>query len=124
MCTPLLLQDKANLVEDYVAEHPELQRKLLQTLDTWCEPSFNIRDITRYRHLSFKTSRKCCTLKCLFSLFSALCPNVINQQHLRTLKYLFYKRFVEVCAVLCVCNEDFYYIYIFNNLFKIIKMYQ
>ncbi|KAL2297923.1 hypothetical protein Nmel_016878, partial [Mimus melanotis] len=53
MCTPLLLQDKANLVEDYVAEYPELQRKLLQTLDKWCDPSFNIRDITRpYQGLS------------------------------------------------------------------------
>ncbi|NWH83782.1 MUT7 Exonuclease, partial [Aegithalos caudatus] len=26
---------------------------------------------------------------------SALCPNVINQRHLKTLNYLFYKRFVE-----------------------------
>lgn len=47
MCTPLLLQDKTNVVEDYVAEYPELQSKLLQTLDSWCEPGFNIRDITR-----------------------------------------------------------------------------
>uniref|UniRef100_A0A8C3V9T4 Uncharacterized protein n=1 Tax=Catharus ustulatus TaxID=91951 RepID=A0A8C3V9T4_CATUS len=53
MCTPLLLQDKANLVEDYVAEYPELQRKLLQTLDKWCDPSFNIRDITRYKPEKF-----------------------------------------------------------------------
>uniref|UniRef100_A0A8C0FS26 Uncharacterized protein n=1 Tax=Bubo bubo TaxID=30461 RepID=A0A8C0FS26_BUBBB len=49
MCTPLLLQDKTNLVEDYVGEYPELQSKLLQILDTWCEPGFNIRDITRYK---------------------------------------------------------------------------
>lgn len=47
MCTPLLLQDKANLVEDYVEEYPELQSKLLHILDTWCEPHFNIKDITR-----------------------------------------------------------------------------
>uniref|UniRef100_A0A8C6K3F2 Uncharacterized protein n=1 Tax=Melopsittacus undulatus TaxID=13146 RepID=A0A8C6K3F2_MELUD len=46
MCTPLLLQDKANLVEDYVEEYPELQSKLLHILDTWCEPRFNIKDIT------------------------------------------------------------------------------
>ncbi|NXB79594.1 MUT7 Exonuclease, partial [Donacobius atricapilla] len=105
MCTPLLLQDKANLVEDYVAEYPELQRKLLQTLDTWCDPSFNIRDITRpYQGLSRykpeKFNRRVLS-KLVFRLLQrfdvdpVLCPNVINQRHLRTLNYLFYKRFVE-----------------------------
>ncbi|XP_077045113.1 exonuclease mut-7 homolog isoform X3 [Agelaius phoeniceus] len=105
MCTPLLLQDKANLVEAYVAEYPELQRKLLQTLDTWCESSFNIRDIIRpYQGLSKynpeKFNRRVLS-KLIFRLLerfnvdSALCPNVINQRHLRTLNYLFYKRFVE-----------------------------
>ncbi|NXP23283.1 MUT7 Exonuclease, partial [Scytalopus superciliaris] len=105
MCTPLLLQDKANVVEDYVGEYPELQSKLLQILDTWCEPSFNIRDITRpYQGLSRykpeKFNRR--TLSKLvfrlldqFNVDPALCPNVINQRHLRTLNYLFYKRFVE-----------------------------
>ncbi|NXT75810.1 MUT7 Exonuclease, partial [Zapornia atra] len=105
MCTPLLLQDKTNLVEDYVGEYPELQSKLLQILDTWCEPGFNIRDITRqYQGLSRykpeKLNRK--TLSKLvfrlldqFNVDPALCPNVINQRHLRTLNYLFYKRFVE-----------------------------
>ncbi|NXY20519.1 MUT7 Exonuclease, partial [Atrichornis clamosus] len=105
MCTPLLLQDKANLVEDYVGDYPELQSKLLQTLDTWCDPSFNIRDITRpYQGLSRykpeKFNRRVLS-KLVFRLLErfnvdpALCPNVINQRHLRTLNYLFYKRFVE-----------------------------
>ncbi|NXL51100.1 MUT7 Exonuclease, partial [Podilymbus podiceps] len=105
MCTPLLLQDKTNLVEDYVGEYPELQSKLLQILDTWCEPGFNIRDITRkYQGLSRykpdKFNRKMLS-KLVFRLLErfnvdpALCPNVINQRHLRTLNYLFYKRFVE-----------------------------
>ncbi|NWX47234.1 MUT7 Exonuclease, partial [Steatornis caripensis] len=105
MCTPLLLQDKTNLVEDYVGEYPELQSKLLQILDTWCEPGFNIRDVTRqYQGLSRykpdKFNRK--TLSKLvfrlldrFNVDPALCPNVVNQRHLRTLNYLFYKRFVE-----------------------------
>ncbi|NXI34108.1 MUT7 Exonuclease, partial [Galbula dea] len=105
MCTPLLLQDKTNLVEDYVGEYPELQSKLLQILDTWCEPGFNIRDITRqYQGLSRykpeKFNRKMLS-KLIFRLLErfnvdpAFCPNVINQRHLRTLHYLFYKRFVE-----------------------------
>ncbi|NXS63005.1 MUT7 Exonuclease, partial [Brachypteracias leptosomus] len=105
MCTPLLLQDKTNLVEDYVGEYPELQSKLLHILDTWCEPHFNIRDITRqYQGLSRykpdKFNRKVLS-KLIFRLLErfnidpALCPNVVNQRHLRTLHYLFYKRFVE-----------------------------
>ncbi|XP_065504509.1 exonuclease mut-7 homolog isoform X3 [Caloenas nicobarica] len=105
MCTPLLLQDKINLVEDYVGDYPELQSKLLQILDTWCEPGFNIRDITsQYQGLSRykpeKFNRKMLS-KLVFRLLDrfnadpALCPNVVNQRHLRTLNYLFYKRFVE-----------------------------
>ncbi|NXD83047.1 MUT7 Exonuclease, partial [Halcyon senegalensis] len=105
MCTPLLLQDKTNLVEDYVGEYPELQSKLLQILDTWCEPCFSIRDIPRqYQGLSRykpdKFNRKMLSklvfrLLDRFNIDPALCPNVINQRHLRTLNYLFYKRFVE-----------------------------
>lgn len=105
MCAPLLFQDKINLVEDYVAEYPELQCRLLEILDTWCEPDFNIRDMTRqYQGLSRykpdKLNRKMLS-KLIFRLLDrfnvdpALCPNVINQRHLRTLNYLFYKRFVE-----------------------------
>ncbi|XP_054704340.1 exonuclease mut-7 homolog isoform X18 [Grus americana] len=105
MCVPLLLQDKTNLVEDYVGEYPELQSKLLQILDTWCEPGFNIRDVTsQYQGLSRykpdKFNRKTLS-KLIFRLLDrfnvdpALCPNVTNQRHLRTLNYLFYKRFVE-----------------------------
>ncbi|NWI91350.1 MUT7 Exonuclease, partial [Pitta sordida] len=105
MCTPLLLQDKANVVEDYVREYPKLQSKLLQILDTWCEPGFNIRDVARpYQGLSRSKTEKfnhrtlsklVFRLLELFNVDPALCPNVINQRHLRTLNYLFYKRFVE-----------------------------
>ncbi|XP_027522770.1 exonuclease mut-7 homolog isoform X2 [Corapipo altera] len=105
MCIPLLLQDKANVVEDYVGEYPELQSKLLQILDSWCEPGVNIRDITRpYQGLSRYKPEKFnhrTLSKLVFRLLDrfhvdpALCPNVVNQRHLRTLNYLFYKRFVE-----------------------------
>ncbi|NXX77679.1 MUT7 Exonuclease, partial [Urocolius indicus] len=105
MCTPLLLQDKTNLVEDYVGEYPELQSKLLQILDSWCELGFNIGDITRQyqglvRYKADKFNRKMLSKLVIrllerFNIDPALCPNVINQRHLRTLNYLFYKRFVE-----------------------------
>nr|XP_033817660.1 exonuclease mut-7 homolog [Geotrypetes seraphini] len=105
MCTPLLLQDKTNLVEAYVADNPELQCKLLQILDSWSDPSFNPSDIARqYQALPHmrmdKFSHKGLS-KLVFRLLEqynldpALCPNVINQRHLGTLKYLFYKRFME-----------------------------
>ncbi|XP_061867559.1 exonuclease mut-7 homolog isoform X3 [Colius striatus] len=105
MCTPLLLQDKTNLVEDYVGEYPELQSKLLQILDSWCEPGFNIGDIIRQyqglvRYKPDKLNRRMLNKLVIrlldrFNVDPALCPNVINQRHLRTLNYLFYKRFVE-----------------------------
>ncbi|XP_067417673.1 exonuclease mut-7 homolog isoform X3 [Emydura macquarii macquarii] len=102
MCTPLLLQEKTNLVEAYVAEYPDLQCKLLQTLDIWCEPSFNTKDISRQYEglrpdkLNHKTlSKLVFRLLEQYNLDPALCPNVINQRHLGSLKYLFYKRFVE-----------------------------
>ncbi|XP_074066704.1 exonuclease mut-7 homolog isoform X2 [Macrotis lagotis] len=105
MCTPLLLQDKANLVEDYVANYPHLQSQLLQIMDTWCHPTFNTKDIARqYQNVppsrADKLNQKMLS-KLVFRLLSqynldpALCPNVMNQRHLGTLRYLFYKRFVE-----------------------------
>uniref|UniRef100_A0A8C9JZ05 Exonuclease mut-7-like protein n=1 Tax=Panthera tigris altaica TaxID=74533 RepID=A0A8C9JZ05_PANTA len=42
MCTPLLLQDRVSLVERYVAGFPDLQRRLLALLDSWCRPGFDI----------------------------------------------------------------------------------
>uniref|UniRef100_A0A8C8RHW1 Exonuclease 3'-5' domain containing 3 n=1 Tax=Pelusios castaneus TaxID=367368 RepID=A0A8C8RHW1_9SAUR len=102
MCTPLLFQEKTNLVEAYVAEYPDLQCKLLQTLDMWCEPSFNTKDISRqYEGLRPDKLNHKMLSKLVFRLLEqynldpALCPNVINQRHLGSLKYLFYKRFVE-----------------------------
>uniref|UniRef100_A0A8D0GUQ0 Uncharacterized protein n=1 Tax=Sphenodon punctatus TaxID=8508 RepID=A0A8D0GUQ0_SPHPU len=105
ICIPLLLQDKTNIVESYVSDHPDLQCKLLQILDTWCEPDFNPKDIARqFPDLSTirmdKLNHKMLS-KLIFRLLEqynldpALCPNAIKQRHLGTLKYLFYKRFVE-----------------------------
>ncbi|XP_073170679.1 exonuclease mut-7 homolog isoform X5 [Lepidochelys kempii] len=102
MCTPLLLQEKTNLVEAYVAEYPDLQCKLLQTLDMWCEPNFNTTDLSRqYQGLRPNKLNHKMLSKLVFRLLEqynldpVLCPNVINQRHLGSLKYLFYKRFVE-----------------------------
>ncbi|XP_055126166.1 exonuclease mut-7 homolog isoform X8 [Symphalangus syndactylus] len=45
MSIPLLLQDKVGLVERYVAGFPDLQRRLLALMDSWCQPGFDIRDV-------------------------------------------------------------------------------
>lgn len=47
MGTPLLLQDKVNLVERYVDGFPDLQRRLLVLMDSWCQPDFDIRVVAR-----------------------------------------------------------------------------
>ncbi|KAM5146831.1 exonuclease mut-7 homolog [Mantella aurantiaca] len=105
MCTPLLLMERFNLVEAYVAGYPELQTKLLQMLDRWSLSRFNPRKLGReYKGLPLvKTDRlnpKTITklafrLLDLYKLDPAVCSNIINQRHMGTLKYLMHKRFGE-----------------------------
>ncbi|XP_011517112.1 exonuclease mut-7 homolog isoform X2 [Homo sapiens] len=49
MSIPLLLQDKVALVERYVAGFPDLQRRLLVLMDSWCQPGFDIKDVARQK---------------------------------------------------------------------------
>ncbi|XP_064420329.1 exonuclease mut-7 homolog isoform X2 [Latimeria chalumnae] len=105
MCTPMLLQEKTNLAEAFVADYPELQSKLVQMLDRWCDPTFNSEDLIRqYRGMFYlkkdKLNHKVLSklvfrLMELYGIDPVLCPNVVNQRHLATVKYLLYKRFVE-----------------------------
>ncbi|XP_078082867.1 exonuclease mut-7 homolog isoform X2 [Mustelus asterias] len=105
MCIPLLLQDKVNLVEAYVADYPELQHCLLQLLDSWCHPVMNTANIQRrYGKLSHLRWNKlnCKALsKLVFRLMElydvdpVYCPNAVNQRSLASIKYLLYKRFLE-----------------------------
>ncbi|XP_072287435.1 exonuclease mut-7 homolog isoform X2 [Pyxicephalus adspersus] len=105
ICTPLLLMERFNLVEAYVAEYPELQTKLLQMLDQWSLCRFNPRKLCReYKGLPHvktdklnpKTIAKLAfRLLDQYKLDPALCSNIINQRHMGTLKYLMHKRFVE-----------------------------
>ncbi|XP_006863839.1 PREDICTED: probable exonuclease mut-7 homolog [Chrysochloris asiatica] len=105
MSIPLLLQNKVNLVESYVDGFPDLQRRLVVLMDSWCQPGFSIRDVakrfpkvtaTKLEMLSPKLlSRQVIRLLKRCGIDQALCPNVTNQQCLGTLRYLCYKRFVE-----------------------------
>ncbi|XP_039076689.1 exonuclease mut-7 homolog isoform X2 [Hyaena hyaena] len=105
MSTPLLLQDRANLVERYVAGFPDLQRRLLAFLDSWCRPGFDIGAVARQHpqvtslrldRLSPRAlSRRVLSLLERLGLDPALCPNAVTQQRLAALRYLCYKRFME-----------------------------
>ncbi|XP_053764580.1 exonuclease mut-7 homolog isoform X2 [Panthera pardus] len=104
MCTPLLLQDRVSLVERYVAGFPDLQRRLLALLDSWCRPGFDIGVVarqhpqvtSRLERLSPRVlSRRVLSQLERLGLDPALCPNAANQQRLAALRYLCYKRFVE-----------------------------
>ncbi|XP_070614504.1 exonuclease mut-7 homolog isoform X2 [Erythrolamprus reginae] len=105
MCVPLLLQDQTELAEAYVAGRPELQHSLLRLLDSWSIPGFQVKDLARqYQALPGKWPEKvnCRTMHKMafrmlnrYSLDPGLCPHILNQRHLGTLKYLLHKRFVE-----------------------------
>ncbi|XP_067598612.1 exonuclease mut-7 homolog isoform X6 [Pseudorca crassidens] len=104
MCLPLLLQDKADLVERYVDGFPDLQRRLLALMDSWCQPGFDIRVVARrYPQTTLRLERlspralgrQVLRLLEQHGLDPDLCPNVITQQRLAALRYLCYKRLVE-----------------------------
>ncbi|XP_047279499.1 exonuclease mut-7 homolog isoform X3 [Homo sapiens] len=105
MSIPLLLQDKVALVERYVAGFPDLQRRLLVLMDSWCQPGFDIKDVARrypevtslsLEKLSPKAlSRQVLRLQERYGVAPALCPNAAIQQRLAALRHLCHKRFVE-----------------------------
>ncbi|XP_033094273.1 exonuclease mut-7 homolog isoform X5 [Trachypithecus francoisi] len=105
MSVPLLLQDKVALVERYVAGFPDLQRRLLALMDSWCRPGFDIKDVARQypevtslslEKLSPKVlSRQVLRLQERYGVASVLCPNAAMWQRLAALRHLCHKRFVE-----------------------------
>ncbi|PNJ09702.1 EXD3 isoform 7 [Pongo abelii] len=105
MSIPLLLQDKVALVERYVAGFPDLQRRLLALMDSWCQPGFDIKDVARQypevtslslEKLSPKVlSRQVLRLQERYGVAPALCPNAAIQRRLAALRHLCHKRFVE-----------------------------
>ncbi|XP_051893291.1 exonuclease mut-7 homolog isoform X3 [Pristis pectinata] len=105
MCIPLLLQDDMSLVEAYVDDYPELQNRLLQVLDSLCHPSDSTGNTQRHDgklsrlrcdKINYKVlSKLVFRLMELYGLGTELCPNVVNQHCLASIKYLLYKHFVE-----------------------------
>ncbi|XP_072096721.1 exonuclease mut-7 homolog isoform X3 [Mobula birostris] len=105
MCIPLLLQDDMSLVEAYVDDYPELQKRLLQVLDSLCRSCDSTENIRRHDgklsrlrcdKINYKVlSKLVFRLMKLYDLGTELCPNMVNWHCLDSLKYLLYKYFVE-----------------------------
>nr|XP_054377249.1 exonuclease mut-7 homolog isoform X6 [Pongo abelii] len=105
LATPSGLEDKVALVERYVAGFPDLQRRLLALMDSWCQPGFDIKDVARQypevtslslEKLSPKVlSRQVLRLQERYGVAPALCPNAAIQRRLAALRHLCHKRFVE-----------------------------
>ncbi|XP_017563688.1 exonuclease mut-7 homolog isoform X1 [Pygocentrus nattereri] len=107
ICVPLILLDKLPLAESYVRDHPELQKRLVRLLDSWCIPDFNLEELRRqYPLLSLSKhqtdqiqpkllSRHVFRLMEKFSVDPSLCVNSVHKRKQDSLKFLMYKRFRE-----------------------------
>ncbi|XP_059266177.1 exonuclease mut-7 homolog isoform X4 [Mustela nigripes] len=105
MSSPLLLQDRMALAQRYVAGFPDLQRRLLALLDSWCQPGFDIRVVARQfpqvtplrleRLSPGVLSRQVLSLLERQGLDPALCPHAVAQQRLAALRHLCREHFVE-----------------------------
>ncbi|KAL7847877.1 hypothetical protein AOLI_G00225950 [Acnodon oligacanthus] len=107
ICVPLILLDKLPLAESYVRDHPELQKRLVRLLDSWCIPDFNLEELRRqYPLLSLSKhqtdqiqpkllSRHIFRLMEKFSIDPSLCVNSVHKRKQDSLKFLMYKRFRE-----------------------------
>ncbi|KAK1155843.1 hypothetical protein AOXY_G26689, partial [Acipenser oxyrinchus oxyrinchus] len=107
VCIPLVLQDKLQLAEAFVSDYQDLQNRLVRLLDSWCSPGFDPSHLlSRYpgipqfhqksgRLAPKVLSKQVFRLMQLYGVDPALCPNVVTQRRLASLKFLMYKRFVE-----------------------------
>ncbi|KAF0031365.1 hypothetical protein F2P81_015920 [Scophthalmus maximus] len=108
MCVPLILQDKMSLAESFVAGHKDLEQRLVTLLDSWCHPYFNVEQISvRFPRLSLSKhsmgqiqpkllAKHILRLVEKFNIDHGLYPNALHKRRLDSLRFLMYKRFVEV----------------------------
>ncbi|XP_041370176.1 exonuclease mut-7 homolog isoform X2 [Gigantopelta aegis] len=101
---PLILQDKVNVVEDYLAGNAEQQKLAVKLLDHMCDPQTNLHQLVdlsgvenvKMQKLQKKTlSKLACRLMKLFQIPYEVCPNISNARGLGALKYLMYKKYIE-----------------------------
>ncbi|ESO95750.1 hypothetical protein LOTGIDRAFT_116671 [Lottia gigantea] len=101
---PLLIQDKVNMLENYVIGRPELQKQVVELLDGLCDRESNIEEfisqsgveVVKRSNLNRKTlSKLAVRLMKLYQIPASLCPNISNARGYGALKYLLYKRYIE-----------------------------
>ncbi|XP_052464772.1 exonuclease mut-7 homolog [Carassius gibelio] len=107
MCVPLILLDKLSRVELYVRDHPDLQKRLLKLLDSWCVPNFDIQALlSRYPNVVLSKhqtdqiqpkllSKHVFRLMEKFCIDPGLCSNSVYKRKLDSLRFLMYKTFGE-----------------------------
>uniref|UniRef100_A0A8C4R1D3 Uncharacterized protein n=1 Tax=Eptatretus burgeri TaxID=7764 RepID=A0A8C4R1D3_EPTBU len=108
ICQPLLLQDKLNIVELYVGSQEDMQKCLVQLLDSWCAPDFDHVVLFRQyqglpqlkkEHLQpHKLSKTLSRLLKTYGISADFCPNLKKQRGLAAIKYLLFKKYREVCT--------------------------
>ncbi|XP_043463266.1 exonuclease mut-7 homolog [Leptopilina heterotoma] len=105
---PLILQNKVTVVEDFLANQTEIQRNLVQYLDSLLAPGKNIqvtldRFITKNNIPDVKMStaqlrpmsKLVARLAKLYKLPPEICPYLNQKRGEGALQFLIYKRFVE-----------------------------
>uniref|UniRef100_A0A8C4R2Y1 Uncharacterized protein n=1 Tax=Eptatretus burgeri TaxID=7764 RepID=A0A8C4R2Y1_EPTBU len=105
ICQPLLLQDKLNIVELYVGSQEDMQKCLVQLLDSWCAPDFDHVVLFRQyqglpqlkkEHLQpHKLSKTLSRLLKTYGISADFCPNLKKQRGLAAIKYLLFKKYRE-----------------------------
>nr|KAG5686419.1 hypothetical protein BaRGS_029398 [Batillaria attramentaria] len=101
---PLLLQDKVNLIETYLAGNPGQQKQFLGLLDHLCSRETDLAQFMDERNvkgcrrekIQKKTLGKLASrLMKLYSISADACPNITNVKALGAIRYLIYKRYTE-----------------------------
>ncbi|XP_008560536.1 exonuclease mut-7 homolog isoform X2 [Microplitis demolitor] len=105
---PLILQNKNTIVEDFLKNCPEIQKKMVIYLDNILIPKEKMQDtLNDFIESNNITDIKMCTLQSramtklvtrlvkIFNLSPDICPNLHRKREEGTLQFFIYKRFVE-----------------------------
>ncbi|XP_046961107.1 exonuclease mut-7 homolog [Vanessa cardui] len=105
---PLILQDKANMIDEYLSECPNQVRPLLLFLDNMLDKKFNIRDFTqkyidenkvcnvKYEKIHYKPLGKLVARLCnKFNIPIETCENLSKNRTRGGLRYLIHQKYVQ-----------------------------
>ncbi|KAJ2953655.1 hypothetical protein O0L34_g1271 [Tuta absoluta] len=115
---PLVLQDKPNMIDEYLSESPNHVRPFLQFLDKLLDKNFNLRDYIqqyiednkighiKYEKLHYKPLGKLVGRLCnKFNVPIETCKNLSKNRTTGGLKYLIYQKYQEQNLSLSVWDD-------------------